>query len=270
MVYGNISDQSGSGVFFTHSPRLSEETIRLWGDFTIGNQGEDVVAGLVTTLSISTVQRNTEQRKTDVTLETHFSEIFNALRHQVHELIYKHGWNPQEIEFTFESPAEKDLYLLQARDMTIRERKSITIFDPEDVLESEKLLGQGVGVSGGAMSGRIVFTLEEIDNWARVEPDTHLILVRRDTVPDDIREISASDGLLTARGGLSSHAAVLAYSLGKTCVVGCGNLICQETEKICWFNNVYLNAGDYISIDGSAGTVYRGVLKTKNVEAAVS
>ncbi|MFO8049223.1 MAG: PEP/pyruvate-binding domain-containing protein, partial [Desulfosudaceae bacterium] len=268
MVYGNISDRSGSGVFFTHSPRLSGEAVQLWGDFTIGNQGEDVVAGLVTTLPISLVQKKVEQRKTDITLETHFPDIYNALKRQVEKLIYEQGWNPQEIEFTFESPDEKDIYLLQARDMTIRERKSITIFDPEDVLERDKFLGQGIGVSGGAMSGRIVFSLEEIDQWARVEPDTHLVLVRRDTVPDDIREISGADGLLTARGGLSSHAAVLAHSLGKTCVVGCGNLICQETEKTCRFNNVQLISGDYISIDGSEGTVYQGALKTKRIEAA--
>jgi pyruvate,orthophosphate dikinase len=116
------------------------------------------------------------------------------------------------------------------------------------------------------MSGRIVFTVEEIDQWSRVEPDTSLILVRRDTVPDDILEISASDGLLTARGGLSSHASVLAYSLGKTCVVGCGNLICNEAEKTCCFNDICLTSGDFISIDGSGGTVYQGLLKTRQME----
>ncbi|MDY6823850.1 MAG: PEP/pyruvate-binding domain-containing protein [Thermodesulfobacteriota bacterium] len=263
MVYGNISQQSGSGVFFTHSPRLSDDTIRLWGDFTVGNQGEDVVAGLVSTLPISEVQKETEQRKTNITLETHFPGIYNALKKWVEALIYEHGWNPQEIEFTFESPSEKDLYLLQTRDMTIRESRGLSVFDPEDVLSGEKFLGQGIGVGGGAMNGRIVFTLEEIDKWALAEPDTSLILVRGDTVPDDIQEISATDGLVTARGGLSSHAAVLAHSLGKTCVVGCGNLMCNEVERVCWFNNIQLASGDFISIDGSEGTVYRGRLKTK-------
>jgi len=267
MIYGNLtSQQSGSGVIFTHSPKLSGDSLMLWGDFTIGNQGEDVVAGLVTTLPISLKQKIMEQRKTDITLETQFPSIYNALKRMVHRLIYDYGWNPQEIEFTFEGADEKSLYLLQARDMTIREQKSILIFDPEDVLESEKILGQGIGVSGGAMSGRIVFTVEEIDQWSRVEPDTSLILVRRDTVPDDILEISASDGLLTARGGLSSHASVLAYSLGKTCVVGCGNLICNEAEKTCCFNDICLTSGDFISIDGSGGTVYQGLLKTRQME----
>jgi pyruvate,orthophosphate dikinase len=267
MIYGNLtSQQSGSGVIFTHSPKLSGDNLMLWGDFTIGNQGEDVVAGLVTTLPISVRQKNMEQRKTDITLETQFPEIYKALTRLVSQLIYDHGWNPQEIEFTFEGPEDNSLYLLQTRNMTIREQKSILIFDPEDVLESERFLGHGIGVSGGAMSGRIVFTLEEIQQWSRVEPDTNLILVRRDTVPDDILELSAADGLLTARGGLSSHAAVLAHSLGKTCVVGCGSLICNETEKTCLFNNVLLSSGDYISIDGSEGAVYQGLLKTRQVE----
>ncbi len=269
MVYGNLSRQSGSGVFFTHSPRLSRDTLRLWGDFTVGNQGEDVVAGLVTTLPISVKQKETEQRKTDITLETHYPQIYNALKKWVSHLIYDHGWSPQEIEFTFEGSLEQDLYLLQTRDMTIRESKSISIFDPEDVLDSEKFLGQGIGVSGGALSGRIVFSLEEIDKWAMVEPDTYLIMVRRDTVPDDIREISATDGLLTARGGLSSHAAVLAHRLGKTCVVGCGSLICNEEEKTCRFNQVVLKSGDYISIDGSTGSVYQGFLHIKKIDNPV-
>jgi len=267
MVFGNLSRQSGSGVFFTHSPRMPGDTPRLWGDFTIGNQGEDVVSGLVNTLPISVMQKEAEQRRTDITLETHFPEIYAALKRWVDELIYEHGWNPQEMEFTFEGPTEGQLYFLQTRDMTIRESKNITIFDPDDVLESDRFLGQGIGVSGGAMSGRIVFSLEEIDKWAMVEPDTHLILIRGDTVPDDIREISATDGLLTARGGLSSHAAVLAHSLGKTCVVGCGALVCDEEKKTCRFHDVVLNAGDYISLDGAEGSVYSGFLKTRKVEA---
>ncbi|MFZ5564825.1 MAG: PEP/pyruvate-binding domain-containing protein, partial [Thermodesulfobacteriota bacterium] len=267
MIFGNLSRESGSGVFFTHSPRLPGDTPRLWGDFTIGNQGEDVVSGLVNTLPISIMQKETEQRKTDISLETHFPRIYAALVRWVDELIYEHGWNPQEMEFTFEGPSEDKLFFLQTRDMTIRESKSIHIFDPEDVLESDRFLGQGIGVGGGAMSGRIVFSLEEIAKWAMVEPDTHLILVRGDTVPDDIREISATDGLLTARGGLSSHAAVLAHSMGKTCVVGCGALVCDEKNRTCRFHDVVLNAGDYISLDGAEGSVYSGSLRTRKVEA---
>ena len=263
MVFGNRSQQSGTGVFFTHNPRWAGDILKLWGDFTIGNQGEDVVSGLVTTLPVSSIQREFEKRDTDITLETHFPHIYKALKEWANELIYKRGWSPQEMEFTFESPAIDSLYLLQTRDMAIRERKRVLTFAHEEIT-LEKHLGHGIGVSGGAMSGRLVFSLEEIDDWRAREPDTPVILVRGDTVPDDIREIYAADGLLTARGGVTSHAAVVAHRLGKTCVVGCGNLICDERERICTMSPAVLRSGDYISIDGQEGSVYQGALKIES------
>ncbi|MBW2365750.1 MAG: hypothetical protein JRF25_11985 [Deltaproteobacteria bacterium] len=244
MVFGNVSSQSGSGVFFTHSPRLPGDTIKLWGDFTIGNQGEDVVSGLVKTLPISNIQKKYEIRDTDTSLETTFPAIYKNLNNIATELIYMKRWSPQEIEFTFESPDDEDLYLLQSREKT------------------EDYLGHGIGVSGGAISGRIVFSLDDIDSWRKKEPDTVLILIRNDTVPDDIREISAADGLLTARGGVTSHAALVAHGLEKTCVVGCSNLSCDEKTKICLFKNVRLKSGDIISMDGQEGSVYLGKIKT--------
>ncbi|MEJ2655642.1 MAG: PEP/pyruvate-binding domain-containing protein [Desulfobacterales bacterium] len=262
MVFGNVSQESGTGVFFTHNPRWSEDSLRLWGDFTIGNQGEDVASGLVNTLPISIIQQDIEMRETDITLESHFPEIYKALKDLANELIYTRGWGPQEMEFTFESPRAEDLYLMQSRDMTIRERKKVLTFDLDDITK-DKLLGHGVGVSGGAMSGRIVFDLKEIDTWKSKEPGTSLILVRGDTVPDDIREIYAADGLLTARGGVTSHAAVVAYRLGKTCIVGCGNLICNEKEKVCRFDNLEFKSGDYLSIDGREGSVYQALIRVK-------
>ncbi|MFC1829394.1 PEP-utilizing enzyme, partial [Thermodesulfobacteriota bacterium] len=120
-----------------------------------------------------------------------------------------------------------------------------------------------IGVSGGAVNGRVVFSLEEIDTWRKREPDAALILIRSDIVPDDIKEIYATDGLLTARGGVTSHAAVVAYRLGKTGVVGCGNLICNEKEQFCLINQVQFNSGDFISIDGREGSVYQGALKVQ-------
>jgi len=197
MAYGNISQLSGSGVFFTHNPRWSEDNLRLWGDFTVGNQGEDVVSGLVKTLPISINQQDIEMRETDITLETHFPNIYNALKDWANKLVNKHGWSPQEIEFTFESPWAEDLYLLQTRDMSIRERKKVMAFD-HDFITPDHVLGHGIGVSGGAMAGRAVFSLNEIDQWRHKEPQTALILVRADTVPDDIKEIYAADGLLTS------------------------------------------------------------------------
>ena len=234
----------------------------MWGDFTVGNQGEDVVSGLVKTLPISINQQDIEMRETDITLETHFPKIYNALKDWANELVNKHGWSPQEIEFTFESPLAENLYLLQTRDMSIRERKKVMAFD-HDFITPDHVLGHGIGVSGGAMAGRAVFSLKEIDQWRHKEPQTALILVRADTVPDDIKEIYAADGLLTSRGGLTSHAAVVAHRLGKTCVVGCWDMVCHEKDKQCDFTRELIKSGDYISIDGQEGSVYKGSLKVK-------
>lgn len=261
MIFGNLSRQSGSGVVFSHSPRLPGDTIRLWGDFTIGNQGEDVVSGLVATLPISEIQRELEDRDSKISLEESFPHIYSQLKKEMHRLVYDEGWNPQEIEFTFEGETRNDLFILQARDMSQRDRKKIVDFDVQPDILDNAYLGQGIGVSGGAMSGRIVFTLEEIDSLRKNDPDVKLILLRNDTVPDDILEIDAADGLLTARGGLTSHAAVVAYNLNKTCVVGCENLVCNERKKRCRINGVKMNTGDYISINGQKGSVYKGAIK---------
>lgn len=262
MIFGNLSRDSGTGVFFTHNPRWSGDTLRLWGDFTLGNQGEDVVSGLVNTMPISVIQQGIEMRETDITLETHFPEIYKGLKHWANTLIYRKGWSPQEMEFTFESPSIKDLYLLQTRDMAMRERKKALTFDIDEKKDAD-YLGHGIGVSGGAMSGRIVFSLDEIYKWKHLEPDNFLVLIRSDTVPDDILEIDAADGLLTARGGLTSHAAVVAHRLGKTCVVGCGNLMCNEKERRCVVSKKVIKSGDYISIDGREGSVYYGAMKIR-------
>ena len=111
------------------------------------------------------------------------------------------------------------------------------------------------------MSGRLIFTIEEISKWREIEPNTSLILARNDTVPDDIKEIYEADGLLTAKGGSTSHAAVVAYRLGKSCVVGFGNLVCTESEGICKINNHIFKSGDHISIDGREGSVYAGLME---------
>ena len=260
MVFGNLSESSGSGVVFTHSPREPSGSLDLWGDFTLGNQGEDVVAGLVITLPISINQQDIEMRQTDVTLESHFPDIYNALKQWSNYLIYEKGWTPQEMEFTFESPSTEDLFILQCRDMSMRERKKVPQFDLVGIAE-ERYLGHGIGIGGGAMTGRVVFSLEEIDQWRTREPQTSLILIRSDTVPDDIREIHAADGLLTARGGVTSHASVVAHRLGKTCVVGCGDLICDEKARSCKLRGLVVKSGEFISIDGREGSVYSGKLK---------
>ena len=264
MVFGNLTHHSGTGVVFTHSPRWSGDMINLWGDFTLGNQGEDVVSGLVKTLPISKNQAEMEGRKDGITLETHFPEIYQTIRDLAKDLVYTWKWGPQEMEFTFESNQKKDLYFLQTRDMAIRERKTVLSFVMTPEIES-RLIGHGIGVSGGAMTGRAVFNLEEIHQWREREPDTSLILIRGDTVPDDIMEIYEADGLLTARGGSTSHAAIVAHRLGKTCVVGCGNLICFEKKSSCSLDSLYLESGDWLSIDGREGSIYSGIMEIKEI-----
>jgi pyruvate,orthophosphate dikinase len=262
MVYGNLSTHSGAGVIFTHNPRWSGDRLTLWGDFTLENQGEDVVAGLVKTLPISLKQRQIEQRPGEITLESHFPVIYNTMKAWAHTLVYDKGWSPQEMEFTFESPSADQVYLLQTRDMGIREHKHVLTFDPDETQRSV-YLGHGIGVSAGALSGRLVFSLEEIDRWRTEEPATGLILARGDTVPDDIQEIHGADGLLTARGGVTSHAAVVAHRLGKTCVVGCTDMVCYERRGEVRFGAHTLHSGDFISIDGREGSIYHGLIKIK-------
>jgi pyruvate,orthophosphate dikinase len=262
MVFGNISQNSGSGVLFTHSPKFSVDMLRPWGDYTIGNQGEDVVSGLVATYPISIYQANMESRPVDYALERRFPHIYKELRKLAKLLIYDKLWGPQDIEFTFESPDEKDLYILQTRHMEMREIKRLPSFESTSEM-SKKFLGHGIGVSGGAMTGRVVFTLDDISEWRRIEPDTSLILVRGDTVPDDIKEISLADGLLTARGGATSHAAIVANRLDKTCVVGCLDLVCMERDKKFILKEKVLGVGDFISIDGAEGSIYSDRMKLK-------
>jgi pyruvate,orthophosphate dikinase len=262
MVFGNISPQAGSGVFFTHNPRWSGDTLSPWGDFTLENQGEDVVAGLVRTLPISVKQQEIEMRDTDITLETHYPEIYAAIRKwAAHTHLQKGLEPPGDGIHLRRSLGRRHLPApdpghghpgTQNRARLRRGRRS-----------GGSLPGHGIGVAGGAMSGRAVFTLAEIDRWRETEPDTALILIRGDTVPDDIKEIYASDGVLTARGGLTSHASVVAHRLGKTCVVGCGTLVCNEKEKTAVFNQVVIRSGDHISIDGREGSVYQGVMKIR-------
>ncbi|MBW2085785.1 MAG: pyruvate, phosphate dikinase, partial [Deltaproteobacteria bacterium] len=257
MVFGNLSQEAGSGVFFTHNPRWAEDKLMLWGDFTPGNQGEDIVSGLVETLPLNQRQAEIENRPATLTLETQFPKIYKGLQEQAKNLIYTWGYSPQEIEFTFEGPATENLFFLQTRDMVLREQRETFGIDLSRI-PSNHFLGRGIGVSGGGMSGRIVFNLEEIQKWRNEEPDTPLILIRGDTVPDDIREIYETDGLLTARGGSTSHAAIVAHQLKKTCIVGCDELICDENASTCSLGDGVLKSGEWISIDGLSGSIYKG------------
>ena len=259
MVFGNLSQESGSGVLFTAHPYRKVSRVALWGDYAIADQGEDIVSGLVKTYPISVEQAEIDGREKENSLEMRFPKVYHNLLQLSRDLVYIKRWNPQEIEFTFESPEPEDVYVLQTRDMiTIKKKERFYVFRDTQAFHNS-IVGKGIGVSGSALSGRAVFTEANIVQLRREQPDTQLILIRQDTVPEDIKEISMSDGLLTARGGQTSHASVVALRLDKTCVVGCHALKVYETEEYCDVNGEIIRFGDEISIDGRKGLVIKGM-----------
>ena len=258
MVFGNLRQEAGSGVVFTAHPYRKVSRVALWGDYAIGDQGEDIVSGLVTTYPVSVEQAGIDGRSQENTLEIRFPEIYTALLELSRELVYENRWNPQEIEFTFESADAKDFYILQTRDMiTIKKKENLFVFENPETLKPS-FLGKGIGVSGSALSGRAVFTHENIEQILREDPHSTLILIRQDTVPEDIKEISLAHGLLTARGGQTSHAAVVATQLEKTCIVGCKDLRVYESEQRCQINGHDIRFGEEVSIDGRKGLFLKG------------
>ncbi len=267
MAFGNLSTSSGTGVLFTANPYKKLDRVALWGDYTPGNQGEDIVSGLVSTYPISVEQSEALGLDPSESLEKTFPNIYSALLKNARILIYDKKWTPQEIEFTFEGPEEKDLFILQSRDMTTKKAGKVQAFAPTKELE-KSYLAQGIGVSGGALSGRAVFTLEQINYYREKEPKTKLIFIRSDTVPEDIREISMADGLLTAKGGQTSHAAIVAFRLDKTCVVGCKQMIVYESKEYALINDYKIVPGTFISIDGRSGAIYKGIHKVEEQEDA--
>ncbi len=257
MVYGNLGPESGSGVLFTAHPYRKVRRVALWGDYAPGDQGEDIVSGLVTTYPISVEQTEIDGRSPDNSLERRFPEIYETLLTLSRELVYEKQWNPQEIEFTFEGPKKENLFILQTRDMiTIKKQERFNVFT--DAGLHRDLLGKGVGVSGSALSGRAVFTADNITRLRREDPGTPLILIRQDTVPEDIKEVSMAEGLLTARGGNTSHAAVVATQLEKTCVVGCKDLKVYESLEYCEINGHTIRFGDPVALDGRQGHFLKG------------
>ncbi len=265
MIFGNLDTNSGAGVMFTHDPWGSEDEIYPNGDFTLGNQGEDVVGGLVKTLPISEAQRLREAEPKQTSLEKLFPKVYKRLVEIAKKLVYEQHWGPQEIEFTFQGNREDSLYILQSRSMSPRISRRYKVFVPTSELEASYLTS-GIGVSGGAISGRVAFDVETIERLRREYPNDSIILIRSDTVPDDIKEISLADGILTGRGGATSHAAIVAHRLGKTCVVGCSKMTVWENEKWCEINGRKIKTGDIISLDGRSGAVYEGYHEARWVD----
>ncbi|MDD4584052.1 MAG: PEP/pyruvate-binding domain-containing protein, partial [Eubacteriales bacterium] len=256
MVLGNLSTSSGTGVVFTNSPFNGYSGINLYGDFALCSQGEDVVAGLVNTLPISEKQRKKHYSDCSLSLESGFPHIYAEINRYAERLIEYYGFVHQEIEFTFESDRPEDLYILQIRNQNLKRQKSSSRFIPSPY--EMKLVGHGIGVSSGALSGLLAFDMDDMKQFQEKDPDAKIILVRPDTVPDDIPLIFICDGLITGKGGVTSHAAVTAASLGKVCIVKCKGLIVNESEKICTINGHVFKPGDKISIDGTLGNVYEG------------
>ena len=257
MVFGNLHENSGSGVIFTRDPKGASQDVSINGDFIFCVQGDDIVSGLVETFPVSEKQRITEKREAAISLQTKFPEIYKELVRIAELLIYDKGFNHQEIEFTFEDSTKEGLYILQTRDMVQRENGHTRIFLTSGELD-ESFLGAGIGVSGGALTGRAVYTEEEIRHFRASDPETALILIRPDTVPDDVGIVLKADGILTARGGGTSHAAVTIPQLKKVGVVGFSKLRVYEAEGYSKVDGKTIHGGDFISIDGWTGAVYMG------------
>ncbi|MBP1752423.1 MAG: ppdk2 [Geobacteraceae bacterium] len=256
MVLGNLNLESGTGVVFTHDPLEDKPGVNLYGDFTLFSQGEDVVSGLVHTLPISEKQRISLSGNARISLEKDFPEIYQELLSRAKDLIETYGFGHQEVEFTFESPRKENFFILQTREHNPTQPEKICVFAADR--KTMQFLGSGIGIGGGALNGILVFTMEDLMESSTRFPGKKRILVRPDTVPDDIDMIFECDGLLTARGGATSHAAVTAVRLGKICIVNCTLLVVIEAEKKCFINGVEFHSGDEIAIDGRLGSIYKG------------
>ncbi len=266
MVFGNLSRQSGSGVTFTRNPlEPYSSQVRLFGDFTVCSQGEDLVGGLVFPWPISEAQRlgSPTYKEIEHSLERDFPEVYQALLTVARDLVGRREHEPQEIEFTFESASGNDLYVLQKRPMVHEQQDDAPYFDLASPL-FRTVAAVGMGVSGGAYSGRVAIDLEQIGKLEREAPEDPILLLRPDTVPEDIAMITRVEGLLTARGGSTSHAAVTAKRLGKTAVVDCRALEVLEHQGVARLAGVELVPGDWLSIDGRTGNMFLGRVPLQN------
>ncbi|HPX06370.1 MAG TPA: PEP/pyruvate-binding domain-containing protein, partial [Tenuifilaceae bacterium] len=256
MVLGNLHKTSGTGVVFTHDTNMANPGIRLNGDYSLLSQGEDVVGGTTTVLPISEHQTNGKT----ASLQTVLPRVYQRLYQLSDELINKLSFGHQEIEFTFESDNPYDLYILQVRDQDIFVPELQTVYVKQPPKAS--ILGKGIGISNQILNGIIVFDFDDLQQQKKQNPEAKLIFVSADTTPDDIGIILECDGLITSRGGATSHAAVTAGRLGKTCILSCSNLQVFTTDKCCRFDDITLHTGDLVSIDATTGTIYAGHFKT--------
>ena len=263
MIFGNRCETSGTGVVFTQNPHRERPGVHLYGDFTLRSQGEDIVGGLVKPLPIGETQRKAANLE-GPSMQTALPEIYKKIYSIAKELTENLGYSPQEMEFTFESDNPDDFRILQIRDQDLKLEDEMNAFvqSPEEM----KQIGRGMGIGGGAMNGLAAFNPQQIKDLREQHPDGNIILVRPDTVPDDISMIFDCDGLLTARGGATSHAAVTAVRLGKACVVSCDGLEVDVNDEFGSLNGHPLQMGDEIAIDGNLGLVYLGHYATEKMK----
>ncbi len=277
MVFGNLNDESGTGVAFTRDPATGEK--KLMGEFLKNAQGEDVVAGVRTPMPI-------------VQMEQEFPEAYKQFI-EVCETLENHYHDMQDMEFTVEN---KKLYMLQCRngkrtaqaalkiacDLVDEghktEEEAVAMIDPRNLdtllhpqfdaaaLKAATPIGKGLGASPGAACGKIVFTADDAVAWA--DRGEKVVLVRLETSPEDITGMKSAEGILTVRGGMTSHAAVVARGMGECCVSGCGDIIMDEENKKFTLAGKEFHEGDFISIDGTTGNIYDGVIET--VDASIA
>lgn len=263
MILGNLNYTSGTGVVFTQNPHRERPGVHLYGDFTLCSQGEDIVAGLVTPLPVGETQRKYLGIEGD-SMQTQMPEIYKRIHKIATKMTEELGFSPQEIEFTFESENPDDLFILQTRDQDLHQAGRINVFSSAP--EQMKLVGRGIGIGGSAMNGIIAIDKDDLISLAKKHPGERLILVRPDTVPDDIGMIFECNGLLTAKGGATSHAAVTAVRLGKTCVVNCTDMTVNDILKECTISGQLFRPGDKIAIDGHHGNIYKGHYPIESTE----
>jgi pyruvate, orthophosphate dikinase len=255
MILGNLNFTSGTGVVFTQNPHRERPGVHLYGDFTLCSQGEDIVAGLVTPLPVGESQRKYLKQEGN-SLQTRLPDIYKRIHQIATKMTENLGFSPQEIEFTFESEDADELFILQTRDQDLHQPTRINVFNTP--AEKMKLVGRGIGIGGSAMNGIVAIDKDDLATLAKKFPGERMILVRPDTVPDDIGMIFGCDGLLTAKGGATSHAAVTAVRLGKTCVVNCVDMVVNDLLKECNINGHQFKPGDKIAIDGHYGNIFKG------------
>ena len=277
MVFGNLNDESGTGVAFTRDPATGEK--KLMGEFLKNAQGEDVVAGVRTPMPIAQMEQEFPEAYED------FIKVCDVLENHYHDM--------QDMEFTVEN---RKLYMLQCRngkrtaqaalqiacDLVDEghktEEEAVAMIDPRNLdtllhpqfdaaaLKAATPLGKGLGASPGAACGKVVFTAEDAEKWA--EKGEKVVLVRLETSPEDITGMKVAQGILTVRGGMTSHAAVVARGMGTCCVSGCGDIAMDEENKKFTLAGKEFNEGDFISIDGTTGNIYEGEIKT--VDATIA